>query len=150
MEPVDLDRLDAMHSEFDRYDTHGDHGTLWGIYNAYPAMAAELRALRAEVERIEKRPWDVLMEILDRVYPAAIFPTTHKADEPDRDPGPRIVAMTRWVDELRAENERLRAVRDAAAIVEQCRGGDLPGENIVPNNLLDDLRTALDAAAGGA
>lgn len=133
------------------------------------ALSAELRALRAEVERIEKRPWDVLLEILNKVYPADIFPTTHMIDEPDRDPGPRIVALIRWVDELRAENERLRdastrvdeegaiptivelttenerlrAVRDATAAF--VRG--VNEHDVMDVRSLEDV---LDAAAGGA
>lgn len=43
--------------------------------------------------------WDVLMELLDKHYPADVFPTM--ADTPNRDPGPRIVSLIRHLDAAR-------------------------------------------------
>ena len=46
--------------------------------------------------------WNLLMEILDHYYPESIFPTAD--DQPERDPGPRIVSLIR----------NLNAARDAS------------------------------------
>lgn len=45
--------------------------------------------------------WDALMELLDAHYPESIFPTT--VDNPDRDPGPRIISLIRHLDEARKQ-----------------------------------------------
>jgi hypothetical protein len=59
--------------------------------------------LVAEVERLHS--WDGLMSLLDTYYPEDIFPT--QPDDTDRDPGPRIVSLIRYLDAARAENEQL-------------------------------------------
>lgn len=69
--------------------------------------------LLAEVERLNT--WDGLMALLDEHWPADIFPTL--ADDPDRDPGPRIVSLLRWVEQQRAEVDRLRDALDRLAEV---------------------------------
>lgn len=43
--------------------------------------------------------WDTLMVLLDQHYPPAVFPTL--ADDPGRDPGPRIVSLIRRINEIR-------------------------------------------------
>ena len=43
--------------------------------------------------------WEMLMHILDYNYPATVFPTL--PDNPDRDPGPRIVSLLRTINEIR-------------------------------------------------
>lgn len=57
--------------------------------------------LVAEVERLHT--WDGLMSLVDEHYPTDIFP--HFAgvpDNPDRDPGPRILSLLREVERLRS------------------------------------------------
>lgn len=57
--------------------------------------------LVAEIERLHT--WDGLMSLVDEHYPTDIFP--HFAgvpDNPDRDPGPRILSLLREVERLRA------------------------------------------------
>ena len=60
---------------------------------------------RAEIEWLNS--WAGLMWILDAHWPESMCPTTREREEHLRDPGPRIVALLRWVDELKAEVERL-------------------------------------------
>lgn len=59
--------------------------------------------LQTEIERLHT--WDGLMSVLNEHYWESVFPTL--PDDPDRDPGPRIVSLIRTVDGLRAEVERL-------------------------------------------
>lgn len=66
-------------------------------YQAHPQKAAMFAELVAEVERLHS--WDGLMSLLDEHWPADIFPT--QDDREDRDLGPRIVSLLRWVDQLR-------------------------------------------------
>lgn len=61
-----------------------------------------IRDLLAEVDRLHS--WDGLMSLLDEHYPADIF-TGSSGDD-----GPRIIALTREVDRLKAERDRLLAV----------------------------------------
>lgn len=49
--------------------------------------------------------WDFLMALLDQHYPESIFPTT--LDNPDLDPGPRIVSLIRVIDQLRRERDHV-------------------------------------------
>jgi hypothetical protein len=58
---------------------------------------------RAEIDRLHT--WQGLMAILDKHWPATVFPTLE--DDVDRDTGPRIVSLLRWVDKLRAEVDEL-------------------------------------------
>lgn len=51
--------------------------------------------------------WDGLLSILDKHYPADIFPTL--PDRVDRDPGPRIVSLIRALSAAVAERDRLAA-----------------------------------------
>jgi DNA repair exonuclease SbcCD ATPase subunit len=60
---------------------------------------AELSELRAEVERLHS--WVGLMALLNEHWPESIFPTL--ADDEDRDTGPRIVSLLRWVELLTRE-----------------------------------------------
>lgn len=55
------------------------------------------RTAEAELERL--RTWDGLMSLLDEHWPVDVF----RADplEDDADPGPRVVALLRWVQQLR-------------------------------------------------
>lgn len=82
--------------DFMEYDTEVD------------ALGARIADLTAEVERLHS--WDGLMSLLDEHWPAGIFPTL--ADDDQRDPGPRIVSLLRWV-------EILRVSRDAALTEER-------------------------------
>lgn len=69
------------------------------------ALLAGRDRLRAELDRLHS--WDGLMSLLDEHWPVDIF----RADpmEDAADPGPRIVALLRWVDRLRAELAKTRA-----------------------------------------
>lgn len=65
-------------------------------------------AAEAEVARLHS--WEGLLELLDDHWPEDIFPTL--PDDQSRDPGPRIVSLIRWVDELRATVARVRAIHE--------------------------------------
>jgi hypothetical protein len=69
------------------------------------ATVRDMRLVLAELERLNS--WHGLMSVLDEKYPEDIFPT--REDDIDRDPGPRIVSLVRWVDRFRAENTALAA-----------------------------------------
>ena len=70
------------------------------------AAAPELLAeLCDEIER--PRTWYELIKLLETHYPEDIFPTL--ADDPKRDPGPRIVSLMRELDAARTEIARLRS-----------------------------------------
>ena len=79
-----------------------------------------LSELLAEVERLHT--WDGLMSLLDEHWPDDIFPTLR--DDASRDPGPRIVSLLRWVEQLNVEveNQRTRAL-DAEFELTMSRGG---------------------------
>ena len=85
---------------------------------AYSGLATltDVAALLAEVERLQDAlanppvSWEILMALLDKHWPASIFPTL--ADDEERDTGPRIISLLRWVDRLRAEVVRLQAMLD--------------------------------------
>lgn len=83
--------------------------------------------LLAALDRL--RTWDGLMELLDEKWPEDIFPTLD--DDNQRDPGPRIVSLLRWVDQLRAE----------AAEREEGHRGAL--------NAMDDVVLMADAESSG-
>lgn len=75
----------------------------------FDAMHGELLA---ELERLHS--WAGLMELLDEHWPEDIFPTVHGDDE-RRDAGVRIVSLLRWVDQLRAAEAKLAAIREVCA-----------------------------------
>ena len=58
----------------------------------------------AEVGRLHT--WDGLISLLDEHWPDDIFPTME--DSENRDPGPRIVSLIRWVEQLRGSVESLQ------------------------------------------
>ncbi|BBG01612.1 MULTISPECIES: hypothetical protein [Pseudonocardia] len=60
-------------------------------------LRSDLDRLRAELDRLHS--WDGLMSLLDEHWPVDIF----RADpmEAAADPGPRIIALLRWVAALR-------------------------------------------------
>jgi hypothetical protein len=60
------------------------------------ALRAERDALRAEIADLVPKSWAGLMTILNEVYPEDVF------DGSTGDPGPRIVALLRRIDQLRA------------------------------------------------
>jgi hypothetical protein len=99
-----IDILDRFREQRDK----SSRGLPWGLADE---MAAEISHLHS---------WDGLMSLLDEHWPQSIFPTT--LDHPARDPGPRIVSLLRWVDNLRAqvelqtaEVERLRGALEGLA-----------------------------------
>ena len=53
--------------------------------------------------------WSDLMVLLDAHWPDDLFPTLPDTDQ--RDPGPRIVSLLRWVDRLKAD---VKALADRA------------------------------------
>ena len=61
----------------------------------------KMRELEREVERLHS--WAGLMELLDEHWPEDIFPTLE--DDIDRDTGPRLVSLLRWVERLRKRCE---------------------------------------------
>lgn len=61
----------------------------------------DVRALITELERLHS--WEGLMSLVDEHYPTDIFPHFAGApDNPDRDPGPRILSLLREVERLRS------------------------------------------------
>lgn len=72
----------------------------------------EIQANRDALRLEELETWDGLMRLLDKHWPASIFPTL--PDDDKRDSGPRIVSLLRWVAELRAEVEGLKQGERAA------------------------------------
>lgn len=115
----------------------GDHPPVAKTWNrangdfiaAAPELVRELidalTAARAEVDRLHT--WAGLMSLLDTYYPEDIFPTQPDGS-PDRDPGPRIVSLIRYLENARAENERLRAQLDAVpSAIRAYAGGELDG-----------------------
>lgn len=69
------------------------HGELWDWINQLDARC------KAGDLPTDYCTWEGLLTILDTVYPESVLPTTCKRDEPDRDPGARIVSLLRWHDE---------------------------------------------------
>jgi hypothetical protein len=55
--------------------------------------------------------WAGLMRLLDEEWPADIFPTRY-VDDPERDAGPRIVSLMRWVQDITVERDTLAAALD--------------------------------------
>lgn len=84
-EPDDLDPRDRLAATI--YDT-----VAWRNVD-YPV------ALDVADKLIAESGWDMLMALLDAHYPASIFPTAD--DNPERDPGPRIVSLLRRINEIR-------------------------------------------------
>lgn len=79
----------------------------------------------AEIQRLHS--WDGLMSILDGHYRESVFPT--EADNPDRDPGPRIISLIRNLDR---RTKQLAAIREINSL-------KLPGMQV-----LDDILAILD------
>lgn len=95
------------HVSYDGYgsgSTRVDAEFIAAARTLVPDLTSALKGAQAEIERLHS--WDGLMALLDEHWPADIFPTM--PDREDRDPGPRIVSLIRWVDQLCAELEHLR------------------------------------------
>lgn len=59
----------------------------------------------ADAGLLREESWGALMALLDKHWPEDIFPTP--AERPEwsrRDPGPTIVGLIRWVDQLRGSD----------------------------------------------
>lgn len=77
-----------------------------GLSDATHEMMHVDLARQVLVEMDEAHTWDGIMSLLDEHYPTDIFPHfAGKPDNPDRDPGPRILSLIREVDRLRADAE---------------------------------------------
>lgn len=70
------------------------------------ATVRDLRLLLAELDRLHT--WEGLMSLLDRHWPEDLFPKRHDIDESD--PGPCVVSLLRWLDELQTDNRRIADV----------------------------------------
>ncbi|WP_026923306.1 hypothetical protein [Glycomyces arizonensis] len=77
------------------------------VGNAYNDHTKQLSAALDEArgEVAFHHTWDGLMALVEQHYPEGIFPTVASPDT--RDPGPRIVSLVRWVDQLHARNADL-------------------------------------------
>ena len=79
------------------------------------ATAVHLHSLldqeRAEtqelIESMVPKTWDGLVALLDEVYPDDVFPTA--IDDPSRDPGPRLLSLTRRLADTTTERDALAA-----------------------------------------
>ena len=83
-----------------------DHRARWELEKA--------RADKAEAELKRLHSWDGLLSLLDEHWPEDIFPT--EPDSEDRDSGPRIVSLLRWVERLRAELAEARRELEATHV----------------------------------
>lgn len=89
------------------HDAHSTREALALVRGYYATADAEFIAHAREdipflLDQLEQLyTWHGLMRILDRHWPESVFPTLE--DDVDRDAGPRIVSLLRWVDQLRAE-----------------------------------------------
>lgn len=89
------------------------------IPNVGPQLTFEAETwLTDELTRLHT--WDGLMSLLDDHWPESIFPTVE--DREDRDAGPRIVSLIRWVDQLRTERDEAR--REQATAYNQAIDAD--------------------------
>jgi hypothetical protein len=70
------------------------------------ATVRDMGLLLTELDRLHT--WDGLMSLLDKHWPEGLFPKRHDIDESD--PGPCIVSLLRWLDELQADNRRMADV----------------------------------------
>ena len=85
---------------------------------ALPALR-DLLAERDNGQDCGHESWGGLMRLLDEHWPDDIFPTKY-ANDPKRDAGPRIVALTRLVDKLTAERDKYAAqVRAVEGLAEE-------------------------------
>lgn len=80
-----------------------------------PALAEDAAALLEELDALHS--WSGLISLLDEHYPADVF------DGSSGDPGPRIVALIREVDQLRQDNRKLIG---AVKLVSKLHCLDLP------------------------
>lgn len=92
-EAMGKDRLARLSAD---NEPRGDH--LSGL------TADEVGKLLDEVERLHT--WNGLMSQLDRHYPPDVF------DGSSGDPGPRIIALTRGIDRLRAQLAEIGETRE--------------------------------------
>jgi hypothetical protein len=71
------------------------------VYDAVAWRAVDVPVAEDVADAViaELESWDFLMALLDKHYPADVFPTL--PDDDRRDPGPRIVSLIRYLDEAR-------------------------------------------------
>lgn len=87
----------CMTYNFGMYDADKlAHEVAGNLADALEQDDRELAEARAEIERLHS--WDGLMELLDEHWPESMIPTL--ADNEERDAGPRIVSLIRWVAAL--------------------------------------------------
>jgi hypothetical protein len=119
-----------------------------------PFLLAEVERLTAELDRLHS--WDGLMELMDEHWPADIFPT--RPDDPNRDPGPRIVSLLRWVAGLASERDAateresarwVEALTSDEAVQAACdeAGWDWDADGLAAPHPHDAMRPILQAAA---
>ena len=93
-----------------RHDKHVDWFCGSGFQRDEPwqSEACKLNVAEADNDRLREElkstSWEKLMMLLDTYWPADVFPTL--VDDVDRDTGPRIVSLLRWVERLKTELAR--------------------------------------------
>jgi hypothetical protein len=138
MVPVDIDLFDAklskVFAEVDRLKDQRSHAR-----RRFHQLRVELEEARGEVAF--HHTWDGLMALVEQHYPEEIFPTVAGPDQ--RDPGPRIVSLVRWVDQLRADSmPRAEVARAMDALARA--GGEAITERDAARMERDALAAKLD------
>lgn len=95
-------RPDELREAMNRY--HADAHVKGAMDEAWAALDAACRAGNLPGDYCS---WEGLLKILETVYPESVFPTL--ADDPKRDPGPRIVSLCRSLSALEADLAEARS-----------------------------------------
>jgi len=140
------DDLDAIQQRTDAFGSRGLYGYVINDIEYQGNWVHDIHRLLQEVDRLRAEntaqaealaeargevafhhTWDGLMALMEQHYPEEVFPIVAGPDR--RDPGPRIVSLVRWVDQVRAElasmtkfAEDLREERDQRLRSEGKRG----------------------------
>ena len=110
------------------------------LADALAEQSQQREAAEAEVERLHS--WDGLMGLLDEHWPAEIFPTLPDSDQ--RDSGPRIVSLLRWVDAAEAALATARADALEEAAQEYSQHGYVSGIHTDGFFVIRDKETYVD------
>ncbi|MFG3340558.1 hypothetical protein [Glycomyces sp. NPDC048151] len=148
-QPLTGEELDAIQQRTSAHGRGGIYGYVINDIEYQGNWVHDIRLLLAEVDRLKDQrsharrryhqlrqeldeahgevafhhSWDGLMALVEQHYPENIFPTIAGPDQ--RDPGPRIVSLVRWVDRLRAELADRPSRRDLLVTEEMLRQVEL-------------------------
>lgn len=128
--PDEVAAMRERHVESDEWPGKCAHDA----FDDWPCDAARLLAL---VDSLHS--WRGLMALMDEHWPADIFPMGDEPPSGPGDPGPRILALARWVDRLQGR---------LAAVLAECDRYDQGEGDIEPEDGWRLLRDIRRAAAG--